>query len=266
MREDLKQVVVRRYSERILEASNCCSGKSSCSTNDIKPSEGEFVQGNCCKESSCSIDETSDELSVKLGEVGEQSFGCGNPVGLSLAKDGDIVVDLGSGAGLDCIRIASKVSPSGKVVGVDLSDEMIAKATQNAGKMGLDNIITFVKGDIEDIPLPDNYATLVISNCVVALAPDKQKVFNEAFRILRPGGRFVIADVVSAQTIPQEKRDDMELFCSCISGASQVDEYFEIMKNAGFADIKEISRQGYGSLDTEARSIAMYSITATGYK
>lgn len=262
----MKEIVIKRYSDRILEASSCCGGKSSCSASETESVERNSTESSCCGGSSCSSDETSDELLGKLGDVGEQSFGCGNPVGLSSAKNGDIVVDLGSGAGLDCIRIASKVSPIGKVVGVDLSDEMIEKAKQNVEKMGLENMVSFVKGDIEDIPLPDNYATLVISNCVIALAPDKQKVFNEVYRILRPGGRFIISDVVSAETIPQDKKDDMELYCSCVSGASQVDEYFEIIKNAGFAGIEEIARQSYGSLDTIAKSIDMFSITAGGYK
>ena len=132
--------------------------------------------------------------------------------------------------------------------------------------MQMDNKVSFVRGDIENIPLPENYASLVISNCVPAPAPDKQKVFNEVHRILKPGGRFVISDVVSAGRIPNEMRDDMELFSSCVSGASQVDEYFEIIRNAGFTNIEGPGRKSYGTLDPNGKNIEMFSITVRGHK
>ena len=242
MTENIKEMVVKRYSDRISGK----SGKNSCS--------------------SCSSDNTSDPLQNELGDISMQSFGCGNPVGLSSVKDGDIVVDLGSGAGLDCIRAASSVGVTGKVVGVDLSDEMIAKAKQNVKSMQMENRISFVKGDIENIPMKENYASLVISNCVLALAPDKQKVYNEIYRILKNGGRFVISDVVSAVKIPKELRDDPELFSSCTSGASQAEEYFEIIKNSGFKNIEELERKSYESFDSHGKEIELFSITVRGYK
>lgn len=254
MKENLKEAVVKRYSDRISAKS---SGSSCCSSVAGTLKNTEAVPSGCCGG-------TSHSTEGSIGDIESQSFGCGNPVGLSSVREGDIVVDLGSGAGLDCIRAAAKVGASGKVVGVDLSEEMISRANENVKTMGLEDTITLVRGDIEDIPLPDNYATLVISNCVLALAPDKQKVFNEVYRILKPHGRFVISDVVSADIIPQELRDDIELFSSCVSGASQVDEYLQIIKNAGFTNIEELARQNYGSLDTKEKSIEMYSLTIKG--
>ncbi|EQB70666.1 MAG: type 11 methyltransferase [Ferroplasma sp. Type II] len=259
MKENVKEAVVKRYSDRISTKSGGSCDSSCCSPGTGISKNTEAVTGSCCGD-------TSHSAEGSTGRIESQSFGCGNPVGLSSVREGDIVVDLGSGAGLDCIRAAAKVGAAGKVVGVDMSEEMISRANQNIKTMGLENTITLVKGDIEDIPLHDNYATLVISNCVLALAPDKQKVFNEVYRILKPHGRFVISDVVSADTIPQELRDDIELFSSCVSGASQVDEYFQIIKNAGFTNIEELARQNYGSLDTREKSIEMYSLTIRGYK
>ena len=265
MSKNLKEEVVKRYSERISGKTGSSENSSCCSPGIVLTDECKAGESDCCGGSSCS-DGPNREMQNKLGDTNWQSFGCGNPVGLSSVMESDIVVDLGSGAGLDCIRAASSVGVTGKVVGVDLSEEMIARARQNAAKMQVDNMVSFVKGDIEDIPLPDNYASLVISNCVLALAPDKQKVFNEVHRILKPGGRFVISDVVSAGRIPTEMRDDMELFSSCVSGASQVDEYFEIIRNAGFTNIEELDRKSYGTLDPNGKNIEMFSITVRGHK
>ncbi len=265
MKDNLKETIVKRYSERIQAKSDYCGG-SSCSSSATGSIKQVQASESSCEGTSCSSSAQYGDLKEKLGDISGQSFGCGNPIGQSSVKDGDVVVDLGSGAGLDCIMAASGVGATGKVIGVDLSEEMIAKATQNVRKIGLNEKVSFVKGDIEDIPLPDNHATLVISNCVLALAPDKQKVFNEIYRILKPGGRFVISDVVSAEPIPQEMKDDVELFTSCISGASQVDEYYNTIQNAGFTNIEELVRQDYDSLDTSDMSIGMFSITVTGFK
>ncbi len=266
MTENLKQAVVKRYSERIKTKSSCCGDSSGCSSVAGFPKQVEASESSCCAGSSCTSDVQYDELKDKLGDVSGQSFGCGNPIGQFSVMKGDTVVDLGSGAGLDCIRAVSRVGATGKIVGVDMSEEMIAKATQNVIKMGLDEQVSFVKGDIEDIPLTDNFATLVISNCVLALAPNKQKVFNEVYRILKPGGRFIISDVVSAENIPQEMKDDVELFSNCISGASQVDEYYKAILAAGFTNVEELERQNYGSLDASGVGISLYSITVKGYK
>ena len=266
MTDNLKEIVVKRYSDRISGKSGTSGGSSCCSTSTVLNEGNKSEDSSCSGGSSCSTGNSSDPLEGKLGDISNQSFGCGNPVGLSSVKEGDIVVDLGSGAGLDCIRAASSVGANGKVIGVDLSDEMIAKAKQNVKTMKMENRISFVKGDIENIPLKENSASLVISNCVLALAPDKQKVYNEIYRILENGGRFVISDVVSAVKIPQELRDNMELFSSCTSGASQIDEYLAIIKKSGFRDVEEMERKSYESLNSGGKEIEMYSITVRGYK
>ena len=261
----MKEEVVKRYSERISRNTRNSESLSCCYTDFVLTGESKVSENGCCKGSSSS-DRFNKEMQDKLGNIDKQSFGCGNPVGLSSIMESDIVVDLGSGAGLDFIRAASSVGAKGKVVGVDLSVEMIARARQNAKTMQVDDRVSFVKGDIENIPLQDNYASLVISNCVIALAPDKKKVFSEVYRVLKPGGRFVISDIVSAGAIPMEMRDDMELFSSCVSGASQVDEYFAIIRNAGFTKIEELDRKSYGNLDQDRKRIEMFSITVRGYK
>ena len=261
----MKEEVIKRYSERISRNTRSGESPSCCSTDMVLTEENKVSKNGSHEDSSCS-GSFNEDMWDKLGNIEKQSFGCGNPVGLSSVREYDIVIDLGSGAGLDCIRAASGVGTNGKVVGVDLSDEMIARARQNARKMQVDDRVSFVKGDIENIPLQDNYASLVISNCVLALAPDKEKVFNEVYRVLKPGGRFVISDVVSESTIPSEMRDDAEFFSSCVSGASQVDQYFDIIKKAGFTNIEELDRKSYGNLDPDGKRIEMFSITVRGYK
>jgi ubiquinone/menaquinone biosynthesis C-methylase UbiE len=201
-----------------------------------------------------------------IGEEAIKSFGCGNPVGLSSIVPGDIVVDLGSGAGLDSIMAANRADESGRVVGIDLSDKMISKARENAEKFKLGSRVMFLKGDIENVPLEGNFATLVISNCVLALAPNKQKVFDEIYRILKPGGRFVISDIVSGQDIPKELVEDTDLYVSCVTGAAQVDQYHSMIRKSGFIKVEEVERHDYGNLDYSRKKIRMFSITVRGYK
>ena len=164
------------------------------------------------------------------------SLGCGNPTALAELKPGEIVLDLGSGGGIDVLLSAKRVSPSGKAYGLDMTDEMLSLARENQRKSGIENV-EFLKGEIEHIPLPDNSVDVIISNCVINLSADKDRVLLEAFRVLKPGGRFAVSDVVVRGVVPAEVRRSMELWVGCIAGALQQDEYSAKLARAGFAEI-----------------------------
>lgn len=164
------------------------------------------------------------------------SLGCGNPTALAELKAGETVLDLGSGGGIDVLLSARRVGPTGKAYGLDMTDEMLALANENKAKSGLTNV-EFLKGEIEAIPLPDNSVDVVISNCVINLSGDKDKVFAEAFRVLKPGGRFAVSDTVALSEISQELRNDMKLWASCLSGSLTDKEYIAKLTAAGFTAI-----------------------------
>ncbi len=164
------------------------------------------------------------------------SLGCGNPTALAELKPGEIVLDLGSGGGIDVLLSARRVGPSGKAYGLDMTDEMLALARENQSKAGVENV-EFLKGEMEDIPLPDSSVDIVISNCVINLSADKDRVISEAFRVLKPGGRFAVSDVVVRGDVPPEVRHNVELWVGCIAGAMQETEYVERLSRAGFVDI-----------------------------
>ncbi len=164
------------------------------------------------------------------------SLGCGNPTALAKLQPGEIVLDLGSGGGIDVILSAKRVGPAGKAYGLDLTDEMLALARENQKKAGIENV-EFLKGAIENIPLPDNSVDVIISNCVINLSGDKDRVLAEAFRVLKPGGRFAVSDVVVRGDVPPNIRKSMELWVGCISGALEENEYREKLARAGFESI-----------------------------
>ncbi len=164
------------------------------------------------------------------------SLGCGNPTALAKLQPGEIVLDLGSGGGIDVILSAKRVGPTGKAYGLDMTDEMLALARENQKKTGIENV-EFLKGAIENIPLPDNSVDVIISNCVINLSCDKDRVLAEAFRVLKPGGRFAISDVVVRGEVPANIRKSMELWVGCIAGALEENEYREKLARAGFASI-----------------------------
>ncbi|MBM3945129.1 MAG: arsenite methyltransferase, partial [SAR202 cluster bacterium] len=165
------------------------------------------------------------------------SFGCGNPIAIASLRPGESVLDLGSGAGLDCFLAARQVGPEGSVTGVDFTPAMIERANANAEKLGLTNV-SFRLGDIEALPLPDASVDVVISNCVINLAPDKDAVFREGFRVLRPGGRLMVSDILLTRPATDEEMNDMALLSGCVSGSLTVEEYARKIKNAGFSDVQ----------------------------
>ena len=171
---------------------------------------------------------------------GVVSFGCGNPVALASLKEGDRVLDLGSGAGMDCFLAAQEVGASGSVVGVDFTPAMIERAERNAAKLGLENV-SFRLGDIEALPVDDASVDLVMSNCVINLAPDKDAVFSEAFRVLSPGGRLVVTDIVLTRPSTTEEKENMALLTGCVSGSLPVDEYLRKVRDAGFQNVESVA-------------------------
>jgi SAM-dependent methyltransferase len=177
---------------------------------------------------------------VQTGELPEEavsaSLGCGNPTALAQLNPGETVLDLGSGGGIDVLLSARRVGPSGKAYGLDMTDEMLALARENQRKAGIQNV-EFLKGEIEDIPLPDNSVDVIISNCVINLSGDKDRVFSEAYRVLKPGGRFAVSDVVVRGDVPSEIRKSVLLWVGCIAGALQDDEYVNKLAKVGFDKI-----------------------------
>jgi SAM-dependent methyltransferase len=181
----------------------------------------------------------SDEELEAVPEGANLGLGCGNPVALASLRKGETVLDLGSGAGFDCFLAANRVGKNGKVVGVDMTSEMVERARENARKGDFGNV-EFRLGDIEDLPVDDNSIDAVISNCVINLSPDKQKVFSETFRVLKPGGRLMVSDVVLLKPLPKSLLNSVEAYVGCVAGAAIKDEYLEAIRAAGFRDVAVI--------------------------
>jgi len=222
---DVKETVRTKYAEaarRVVEA-----GKTGCC--------GEQKKCGCGEESKAGYYEAA-----QIGSLPETavlaSLGCGNPTALAELKPGEIVLDLGSGGGIDVLLSARRVGPVGKAYGLDMTDEMLALANENKAKSGLTNV-EFLKGEIESVPLPDNSVDVIISNCVINLSGDKDKVLREAFRVLKPGGRFAVSDIVVRGEVPEKIRKDVLLWAGCVAGALQDSEYTAKLKAAGFVDI-----------------------------
>ncbi len=228
MREiQLKKMVRNSYAKIAMKKASCCGTVSTCGAPDLH------------EDISRKIGYTDEELNT-IPEGANLGLGCGNPVALVSLKEGETVLDLGSGAGVDCFLAAERVGKSGKVIGVDMTHEMIEKARENAEKGGYDNI-KFRLGEIENLPAADNSVDVVISNCVINLVPDKRRAFQEAFRVLRPGGRLLISDIVLLKKLPDAIKASVEAYIGCVSGAILKNEYLEAIKAAGFQDIRIIN-------------------------
>jgi arsenite methyltransferase len=221
---DIKEVVKQKYGEAALRVttggSSCCGATAS---------------------TGCSDPITSNLYdALQAGQIPEEallaSFGCGNPTALAELKPGEIVLDLGSGGGIDVLLSAKRVAPTGKAYGLDMTDEMLALANENKRKAGIDNV-EFLKGEIEHIPLPDNSVDVIISNCVINLSADKDSVLREAFRVLKPGGRFAVSDVVTRGEMLPEIRKSVLLWVGCVAGALEENEYRSKLASAGFEQI-----------------------------
>lgn len=214
----------------------------------------------CCGTGPASAIEGCDPITSNLygeGEAGSvpeaalrASLGCGNPTALAKLSHGETVLDLGSGGGIDVLLSARRVGPTGKVYGLDMTDEMLALAEENKRKSGLTNV-EFLKGEIENIPLPDNSVDVIVSNCVINLSGDKDRVLREAFRVLKPGGRFAISDVVVRGEVPEQIRKSMELWVGCVAGALSDKEYKQKLSSAGFESIEIETTRVYNIEDAQ---------------
>jgi SAM-dependent methyltransferase len=265
--DDLKQKVREKYGEI------------------AKGSEEQDKSSCCCQQTDCcsSVDytvfsESYDKLDGYNPDA-DLNLGCGIPTQYAGIKKGDSVLDLGSGAGNDCFVAHALVGETGKVTGIDFTDEMLKKASENVMKLGYRNVV-FIKGDIEDMPLPGNTFDVVLSNCVLNLIPDKNKAFSEIFRVLKQDGHFCVSDVVIKGYLPEKLRKDAEMYVGCVSGASEMDEYLGTIKQNGFKNLqihkqKEISLPdelltNYLSSDEiqmfKSGDVGIYSITVSAEK
>ncbi|MGQ9654096.1 MAG: arsenite methyltransferase [Thermodesulfobacteriota bacterium] len=216
----------------------------------VRDGYGRIAQGGdrCClpMASCCADSGRAEELAKRIGYTDQElravpeganlGLGCGNPVALSSLKQGETVLDLGSGAGFDCLLAARQVGPHGRVIGVDMTPEMVEKARQNAEAGGFGNV-EFRLGEIEELPVPDDFVDAIVSNCVINLAPDKGRVFQEAFRVLKPGGRIMVSDIVLKRDLPHGIKNSAEAYLGCVAGAISREDYLEAMRRAGFRDI-----------------------------
>lgn len=231
-KKDVKEIVIQGYAKIAKQGTSCCGPASSCCGNP-----------DLTQDISRKIGYSDEELKV-VPEGSNLGLGCGNPVALASLREGETVLDLGSGAGFDCFLAAKKVGEKGKVIGVDMTPEMVEKAKENA-KTGNYGNVEFRLGDIEKLPAGDDSIDVVMSNCVINLSPDKAKVFKESFRVLRPGGRLTISDIVLLKELPIFINESIEAYIGCVSGAIIKSEYLEKIEAAGFRDVRVIDETAF---------------------
>src|SRR6195256_4585229 len=221
-RTDIKEIIKEKYGQAALrgKSSSCCGTADSA--------------GSACDPITSNLYDAT-QMEQVPGEALQASLGCGNPTALARLNPGEVVLDLGSGGGIDVLLSAKRVGPTGKAYGLDMTDEMLALANENKQRAGADNV-EFLKGEIEHIPLADNSVDVIISNCVINLSADKGQVLREAFRVLKPGGRFAVSDVVVQGELPADIRGNMELWAGCVAGALEETTYRELLADAGFVN------------------------------
>ncbi len=240
----------------------------------VKKRYGEIAQSeaSCC--SSCSCDSSATDAALRIGyskedlgnipEASSMGLGCGNPVALASLKEGEIVLDLGSGGGIDVFLAAKRVGRNGRAIGVDMTEEMVNKAMATASKYGYKNV-EFRLGEIENLPIEDESVDVVISNCVINLSPDKKKVFQEAYRVLKPGGRIMVSDLVTERELPEEVRKSFDAWAGCIAGALEKNEYLSTIRGAGFKNVKIASESTY-NIDVSQESVRITSVQVEACK
>jgi SAM-dependent methyltransferase len=253
--EEIKAAVLDRYGGRARKQ------LEKRETIELTAKDGDSCgSDNCCGASETPAEETSNwaeklyssrELGNLPEEVSEMSLGCGNPTAIAEVRAGESVLDLGSGSGLDCFLVAQQVGASGRVVGLDMSDDMLALARRNLVKVGATNV-EFHKGELESMPLPDNTFDVIISNCVINLSPDKDAVLRESLRVLKPGGRVRVSDIVWTRAPSEEEQSNLDSWAGCVAGALEVSEYVDKLRGAGFGDIDvklagEADKRGWAS-------------------
>jgi len=243
--ETVREEVRRRYGAS-------ASGKSACADN-------------CCTSTDTAALGYSAQDAAAAPEAANLGLGCGNPLAIASLKHGQVVLDLGSGAGFDCFLAARAVGKTGRVIGVDMTHEMLSKARENAKRNGFANV-EFRLGEIEALPVADNSVDVIISNCVINLSPEKHRVFNEAFRVLKPGGRLAVADMVATAALPDDIKADWAAYTGCIAGASQVTDLERMLKTSGFTEVKIAPKDSSRSFIREwlpGKNIENYLVSAT---
>jgi SAM-dependent methyltransferase len=232
MKEDEARKAVREgYGKIAKQGSACCASGTSC------------CGGSVAQDISKALGYSEEDLK-SVPEGANLGLGCGNPVALASLKKGETVLDLGSGAGFDCFLVADRVGKKGKVIGVDMTPEMLERARGNARKGNYENV-EFRLGEIENLPVADSSVDAVISNCVINLSPDKKRVFKEAFRALKPGGRLMVSDIVLLKELPEVLKNSVQAYVGCLAGATMKDEYLKTIKAAGFQKVKIVEETSF---------------------
>jgi SAM-dependent methyltransferase len=235
--DDIRQAVRKRYGQ-LAQSGDLCG----CS----------FIETSCCGGPSTSTQNLSEAIGYSeeqiksVPEGANMGLGCGNPIAHVSSMKGDTVLDLGSGAGFDCFLAAQAVGENGKVIGIDMTPEMVVKAQENARKGGFDNV-EFRLGEIEKLPVADKSIDLILSNCVINLSPDKEKIFAEAFRVLKPGGKIMISDIVLLMPLPESLKNSLEAYVGCLAGATLKDEYLSAIKDAGLINVKVVEESFFAT-------------------
>ncbi|MDD5505929.1 MAG: arsenite methyltransferase [Candidatus Omnitrophica bacterium] len=229
--KDIKQIVKEGYGKIARQESSCCSRPACCGN------------ANLAQDISKAVGYSDEEMNA-VPQNSNLGLGCGNPVAIASLKEGDVALDLGSGAGFDAFLASRKVGKSGRVIGVDMTPEMIEKARANAQKGNYLNV-EFRLGEIEKLPVENDLVDMVISNCVINLSPDKERVFKEAFRVLKPGGRLMISDLVLTRDLPEAIKASVEAYVGCLAGAIKIKEYLKLIMLAGFKHVLVISESSY---------------------
>lgn len=233
---ETKKAVRERYAEIVTTEGSCCGTGGSCG-------------GSSAAELSAKMGYSAEEM-AGVPDGANLGLGCGNPQAIAQLREGESVLDLGSGAGFDCFLAARRVGPSGRVVGVDMTAEMIEKARRNAAEGDFGNV-EFRLGEIEHLPVADATVDVILSNCVINLAPDKRAVLRDAFRVLKPGGRLAISDMVATAPLPAEVASDLALLIGCVSGAISLEDYERFLRETGFEEIRVSPKQGMAKLIRE---------------
>jgi SAM-dependent methyltransferase len=232
-KDEIKKQVRKRYAGAATSAASCCGPSPCCGGETAADKESESLE----------VGYTSEDL-AKVPEESNLGLGCGNPTALASLKKGETVLDLGAGAGIDCFLASNKVGPSGRVIGVDMTPEMIDRARENARKNGYTNV-EFRLGEIEHLPAADNSIDAIISNCVINLSPEKDRVFKEALRVLKPGGRMLVSDLVLSKPLPKVIRESAEVYAACVAGAMLRNDYLREIEAAGFGTVEVVSEKSF---------------------
>jgi SAM-dependent methyltransferase len=233
-KEEVRKVVREGYAQVAKGGSSCCAPQSSC-----------CGAPNIATDASKRIGYTDEDIQ-SVPEGANLGLGCGNPVAVASLKEGEVVLDLGSGAGFDCFLAANIVGKTGKVIGVDMTPEMIERARENTRKGNFENI-EFRLGEIENLPIADNHVDAIISNCVINLSPDKDRVFQEAFRVLKPGGRLMVSDIVLMSELPDSIKNSVAAYIGCLAGATMKNGYIRAIKSAGFKQVSIVDETSFSA-------------------